>query len=102
MKTPRPPLLLCVLDGFGEAAPGPGNAIHLAAPRFWLNGDISHGMYIEMKVAGGRVKPHQKAIHERLRARGYHVIVAWSAREAIEAIARYLDIEHGLDNNWRQ
>ena len=37
MKTPRPPLLLCVLDGFGEAAPGPGNAIHLAAPRFWLD-----------------------------------------------------------------
>ena len=23
----RAPLLLCVLDGFGEAAPGPGNAI---------------------------------------------------------------------------
>ena len=34
--SPRPPLLLCVLDGFGEAAPGPGNAIHLAQPRFWF------------------------------------------------------------------
>jgi len=32
----RTPLLLCVLDGFGEAAPGPGNAIHLAQPRFWM------------------------------------------------------------------
>ena len=31
----RPPLLLVVLDGFGEAAPGPGNAISLAQPRFW-------------------------------------------------------------------
>ena len=32
----RTPLLLCVLDGFGEGAPGPGNAIHLAEPRFWF------------------------------------------------------------------
>jgi len=31
----RPPLLLVVLDGFGEAASGPGNAISLAEPRFW-------------------------------------------------------------------
>ncbi|MBL8734955.1 MAG: 2,3-bisphosphoglycerate-independent phosphoglycerate mutase [Planctomycetes bacterium] len=37
MKPQRPPLLLCVLDGFGEAAPGPGNAIHAAAPRFWFD-----------------------------------------------------------------
>ena len=33
----RSPLLLCVLDGFGEGAPGPGNAIQLAAPRTWLD-----------------------------------------------------------------
>lgn len=31
----RAPLLLCVLDGFGEAPAGPGNAIHEAAPKFW-------------------------------------------------------------------
>ena len=31
----RPPLLLCVLDGFGEAPSGKGNAIELAQPRFW-------------------------------------------------------------------
>ena len=35
MNKRRPPLLLCVLDGFGEAPPGPGNAITLAEPRFW-------------------------------------------------------------------
>ena len=35
MKRPRPPLLLCVLDGFGEAPPGPANSISLAEPRFW-------------------------------------------------------------------
>jgi 2,3-bisphosphoglycerate-independent phosphoglycerate mutase len=34
--TTRPPLLLCVLDGFGEAAPGPANAISLAEPRTLL------------------------------------------------------------------
>ncbi|MCU0864921.1 MAG: 2,3-bisphosphoglycerate-independent phosphoglycerate mutase [Planctomycetes bacterium] len=37
MNAPRPPLLLCVLDGFGEAAPGPANAIHRAMPRFWFD-----------------------------------------------------------------
>jgi 2,3-bisphosphoglycerate-independent phosphoglycerate mutase len=31
----RAPLLLCVLDGFGEAPDGPGNAISAAQPRFW-------------------------------------------------------------------
>jgi 2,3-bisphosphoglycerate-independent phosphoglycerate mutase len=36
MSRSRAPLLLCVLDGFGEGAPGPGNAITLAEPRFWL------------------------------------------------------------------
>ncbi len=36
MSSSRPPLLLCVLDGFGEAAAGPANAIHLAEPRFLL------------------------------------------------------------------
>ncbi len=36
MNATRGPLLLCVLDGFGEGAPGPANAITLAEPRFWL------------------------------------------------------------------
>ena len=35
MTLRRPPLLLTVLDGFGEAAPGPYNAIERAEPRFW-------------------------------------------------------------------
>ncbi|MBL8753938.1 MAG: 2,3-bisphosphoglycerate-independent phosphoglycerate mutase [Planctomycetes bacterium] len=30
------PLLLCVLDGFGEGRPGPANAIHVAEPRCLL------------------------------------------------------------------
>jgi 2,3-bisphosphoglycerate-independent phosphoglycerate mutase len=33
MKRQSPPLCLIVLDGFGEAPPGPGNAISVAAPR---------------------------------------------------------------------
>ena len=36
MSTQRPPFLLVVLDGFGEAAAGPANAISVASPRFWL------------------------------------------------------------------
>jgi len=35
MKSVRPPLALVVLDGFGEAPPGPANAISSAEPRFW-------------------------------------------------------------------
>lgn len=31
----KAPVVLIVLDGFGEAPPGPGNAITLAEPRFW-------------------------------------------------------------------
>ncbi|MCK5941073.1 MAG: 2,3-bisphosphoglycerate-independent phosphoglycerate mutase, partial [Planctomycetes bacterium] len=31
----RAPLLLCVLDGFGDAPAGPGNAIDQAQPKFW-------------------------------------------------------------------
>jgi len=35
MSNRRPPLLLVVLDGFGDAPAGPGNAISLAAPAYW-------------------------------------------------------------------
>ena len=35
MTSQRSPLLLCVLDGFGEAPAGPGNAIAAAEPRYW-------------------------------------------------------------------
>ncbi|MEO6595454.1 MAG: 2,3-bisphosphoglycerate-independent phosphoglycerate mutase [Planctomycetota bacterium] len=35
MKNKRPPLLLVVLDGFGEAEAGPANAISVAEPRCW-------------------------------------------------------------------
>jgi len=31
----RPPLLLCILDGFGDAPESPGNAISQAKPKFW-------------------------------------------------------------------
>ncbi|MEY3162442.1 MAG: hypothetical protein RIT25_2436, partial [Planctomycetota bacterium] len=33
----RPPLLLAILDGFGEAPASPGNAITLAEPRTYLD-----------------------------------------------------------------
>ncbi len=35
MTATRPPLVLAILDGFGNAAPGPGNAITAAEPRVW-------------------------------------------------------------------
>ncbi|MFY9341366.1 MAG: 2,3-bisphosphoglycerate-independent phosphoglycerate mutase [Planctomycetota bacterium] len=37
MSASKPPLLLCVLDGFGEGQPGPANAIWVAQPRFLMD-----------------------------------------------------------------
>jgi 2,3-bisphosphoglycerate-independent phosphoglycerate mutase len=51
MNAARPPLLLCVLDGFGEAAPGPANAIHVAEPRFWF--DLRQRWPVTMLQASG-------------------------------------------------
>lgn len=50
-----------------------------------------HGLYIEMKDAGGkgRVSEHQREWLERLRAEGYCAWVCHGADKAIDLIGRY-------------
>lgn len=61
-------------------APGAPDLLVFDAPPPW------RGIAIEMKVAGGRVAPNQAEWHEALRARGWMVVVAWSAAEAVKAL----------------
>jgi hypothetical protein len=51
-----------------------------------------HGLFIEMKrEKGGVVSQAQKDWREALESRGYKVVVAKGAKEAIAAIKEYLD-----------
>ena len=50
----RPPMLLAVLDGFGEAAPGPANAISCAEPRF-LSGLRQRWPWTTLQASGEEV-----------------------------------------------
>lgn len=51
-----------------------------------------HGLYIEMKVRGGRVRSEQRKWLAALEAEGYMTVVCWSWPEAARVIARYVDV----------
>lgn len=51
----------------------------------------AHGLYIEMKAPGGRVRPEQKWWRERLREQGYCSVVCVGAEQAVCALRSYLD-----------
>lgn len=51
---------------------------------------IYHGLFIEMKIVGGKVEAEQHAMHHFHKRQGYAVEVAWSHQEAIEVIQKYL------------
>lgn len=55
------------------------------------------GLFIEMKTRTGRTSPEQQEYIARLREQGYHVVVAYSAAEAIGWIEFYLDNKLPLD-----
>jgi hypothetical protein len=48
------------------------------------------GLRIEMKVKPNRPSKAQQAVIDYLRRARYHVVVAWDAEEAIQAITGYL------------
>ena len=48
------------------------------------------GLFIELKVKGGRISVEQKQWLENLSRCGYYTCVCWSAKEAIEVIEGYL------------
>ncbi len=51
-------------------------------------------LWIEMKAAGGKVSPVQKAVHERLRAFDA-VVVCYSTQEAIDVVTMVMQT-HGM------
>lgn len=51
---------------------------------------LAAGLFIEMKRRGNKASPEQEAVILFLRQRGYHVVIAWDAGEAINAIKAYL------------
>jgi hypothetical protein len=52
-----------------------------------------HGLFIELKVPGGRVSPEQNAWVGSLQDQGYAAFVCWGAKEAWEVITKYLGIQ---------
>ena len=52
--------------------------------------DGQHGLFVEMKrQKGGRVSEDQKTVHDKLKARGYEVVVCEGADSAYVAVLRY-------------
>ena len=47
------------------------------------------GLYVEMKVKPNVVKPHQKEIIEKLKARGYLAVVCWTYEEFVAVVKDY-------------
>lgn len=67
--------------------------LFLPCPRWWPDGSVSHGLYIEMKAPNGRLSDRQKEIIPLLQAQEYRVVVCYSALEAAREIVKYLEIE---------
>lgn len=49
-----------------------------------------HGLYIEMKIAGGHLSDNQKDFIKGVKAEGFQVVTKWSHKEAIECLEDYL------------
>ena len=52
-----------------------------------------HGLYVEMKWQKNKTTDKQDWWLDQLRKQGYETAVCWSAEEAMDTIAKYLDIE---------
>lgn len=50
-----------------------------------------HGLFIELKVQGGRISPEQEEMAGFHFAQGYQSFVCWSYQEAIDQLIEYLD-----------
>ena len=49
-----------------------------------------HGLYIEMKIKGGKQSPKQKAFEAFVVGQGYRYVLAWSWHEAAAAVLNHL------------
>lgn len=54
-----------------------------------------YSLMVEMKAPKGVISPVQREFIGRLEARGYRVVIARGAQEAIDAITAYLEGHHG-------
>ena len=70
--------------GMAESAGVPDLFLPIATPQF-------HGLYLELKVKGGKVSAKQRAWQKRLRAEGYASEIVIGADGAIETLHQYLD-----------
>ena len=50
-----------------------------------------HGLFIELKVKGGRVSASQKGWLERLNEQGYKAVVCYGGEEALEVTEEYFN-----------
>lgn len=107
LYTPRCPAL-----GLLYAVPNGGHRTAATAARLRAEGVLRgipdlhlpvarrdfHGLWIEMKVKGGRVSPHQQDYIDRLRQEGHKVAICFSQEAAWETLCWYLDID--ADSAW--
>ena len=70
--------------GAKESAGVPDMFLAIAIPPF-------HGLYIELKVKGGKVSAKQRDWIKQLRAQGYAVEVCYGADDAILVLQQYLN-----------
>lgn len=61
-----------------------------------------HGLYIEMKVKGGRVRPEQRAFIDFANRQGYYAVVCYGADEAIAELEAYLSQPRHADQAHNQ
>lgn len=50
------------------------------------------GLFIELKVAGGKLSPAQTKFLKTMESNGYMARVCWSAQEAIDLLIQYLNL----------
>jgi dienelactone hydrolase len=89
----RAGVLFCAIPNGGfrtrrEATRLVAEGLEAGAPDLLVFEGPMRGIAIEMKSSKGRVAPKQKTWHEALRSRGWIVVVAYSADEAVEAMAK--------------
>ena len=51
-----------------------------------------HGLFVELKVKGGKLSPAQTKFLATMEREGYMARVCWSAQEAIDLLISYLDL----------
>ena len=51
-----------------------------------------HGLFIELKIKGGKVSPEQIEVNGLLNDRGYHATVCYGFEEAQQTISFYMNM----------